>query len=118
MAIHNIAGLIRTHGAERAERVALHVDDRSITWGELDRRTNQLAQALRSEGVGSQEHVALIDNNGREYFEVLFGGAKINPVNVAVNSRLAPPERAGIVKRTQAPVLIAGAEVRPHCCQI
>ena len=29
--------------------------------------------------------VAFLDKNGPEYFEVLFGGGKINAVNVAVN---------------------------------
>src|SRR3954453_12530091 len=114
MAIHNIAGVIRTHGAERADRVALHVDDRSITWGQLDRRTSQVAQALRAEGVGSQDHIALIDKNAPEYFEVLFGGAKINAITVAVNWRLAPPEMAYIINDAEAKVLFVGAEFVAH----
>ena len=56
-----------------------------------------MAQALRAEGVGPGDRVAFIDKNGLEYFEVTFGLAKLNAVNVSVNWRLAPAEMAQII---------------------
>ena len=37
------------------------------------------------------DRVAFIDKNGLEWFEVIFGLAKLGAVNVSVNWRLAPP---------------------------
>ncbi len=65
---------------------------RTISYAEMDGRSSRVARALAAEGVAAQDRVAFLDKNGPEYFEVLFGGGKINAVNVAVNWRLAPAE--------------------------
>ena len=110
MAITSISDLARIHGANRRDHVALRAGDRVVTYGELDERTNRVANALIAEGVEQQDRVAFLDKNGPEYFDVLIGGAKVNAVDVAVNWRLAPPEVAYIVNDAQAKVLIVGEE--------
>jgi long-chain acyl-CoA synthetase len=110
MSITNIADLIRTHGRDRAGVPALELDGRSMTFGELDQRSNQVAQALRSAGVGADDRVAFIDKNGLEWFEVTFGLAKLGAVNVSVNWRLAPPEMAQIIGDAQAQVIVVGPD--------
>jgi long-chain acyl-CoA synthetase len=114
MTITTIADVVRTHGADRPDAPALEVDGRSVNFAELDRRSSQVAQALRAEGVGPGDRVAFIDKNGLEWFEVTFGLAKLGAVNVSVNWRLAPAEMAQIINDAQAEVLIVGAEFVPH----
>jgi long-chain acyl-CoA synthetase len=114
MAIATIADIIRTHGADRADAPALEFDGRSMTFGELDRRSSQVAQALRASGVGAGDRVAYIDKNGLEWFEVTFGLAKLDAVNVSVNWRLAPAEMAQIIDDARAEVVIVGQEFVPH----
>ena len=53
MTIATIADVIRTHGAARPDAPALEMDGRSLTFGELDRRSSQVAQALRAAGVAT-----------------------------------------------------------------
>ncbi len=113
MAISSISDLARVHGADRGDKVALRAGDRTITYGELDERTNRVANALIAEGVEPQERVAFLDKNGPEYFDVLIGAAKVNAVDVAVNWRLAPPEVAYIVNDSQAKVFVVGEEFAP-----
>src|SRR5262245_39785837 len=114
MAIQSIADIIRVHGAERPDDPVLEYEGRSITFGELDRRSSQVAQALRAVGVGNQDRVAFIDKNGPEFFEVTFGLAKLNAVNVSVNWRLAPNEMADIINDAHASVVVVGADFVPH----
>ncbi|MEY2405810.1 MAG: hypothetical protein QOG39_726 [Acidimicrobiaceae bacterium] len=113
MTIASLAQIVRTHGAERPSAPALELDGRSVTFAELDRRSNQVAQALKAAGVGDQHRVAFIDKNGVEFFEVTFGLAKLNAVNVAVNWRLAPVEMAQIIEDAQAEVVIVGPDFIP-----
>ena len=94
--------------------MALELDGRSITFGELDARSSQAAQALRAAGVGPDDRVAFIDKNSAEWFEVSFGLAKLGAVNVSVNWRLAPPEMAQIIDDAQAQVVIVGPEFVEH----
>ncbi|HVM52840.1 MAG TPA: fatty acid--CoA ligase [Acidimicrobiales bacterium] len=111
--IDTIAKLVRIHGKERPDRPALTAGDRTMTFAELDQRSSQVANALQAEGVGPQDRVAFLDKNSIEYFELLFGGAKLNAVNVAVNWRLAPPEIAYIVNDAEAKVFVVGQEFVP-----
>jgi len=112
--IQTIADVIRTHGGDRVDAPALEIDGRTVTWGELDRRSSQAAQALRAEGVGKGDRVAFIDKNGAEYFEVTFALAKLGAVGVAVNWRLAPAEMAQIIENAEAAVVIVGEEFFAH----
>ena len=114
MTMGTVADIIRTYGRERARGTAISFEDRELTWGELDRRSSQVANALRAAGVSNQERVAFVDKNGLEYFEVLFGGAKIGAVNVGVNWRLAPVEMADIINDAQARVLFVGTDYLAH----
>jgi long-chain acyl-CoA synthetase len=110
MAISTNAQLIRTHGAALRDKVAVVAGDRRITYGQLDARSSQVANALAAEGVGDQDHVAFLDKNSPEHLELVFGTAKINAVSVAVNWRLAPPEVAYIVNDSDAKVLVVGED--------
>src|SRR5712692_8813286 len=76
----------------------------------MDEASSQVAQGLLGEGIGPGDRVAFLDRNGPEYFEVLFGGGKINAVNVAVNWRLAPPEIEYTINDSDAKVLFVGPD--------
>jgi long-chain acyl-CoA synthetase len=110
MGIATVAQVVRIHGRERPDAPAVLFDGMEITYGALDRRSNHVANALLAEGVHAQDRVAFLDKNTPEYFEVLFGGAKINAVLVAVNWRLAAPEVAYVINDAQAKVLVIGQE--------
>jgi long-chain acyl-CoA synthetase len=108
--ISTTADVVRVHARERGGKVAVVQGDLRMTWEELDRRSNRVANALAAAGVGAGDRVAFLDKNGYEYFEVLFGAAKLNAVTVNVNWRLAPPEVAWIVDDAQAEVFVVGSE--------
>ena len=69
----------------RANEVALVDELGSTSWGQLDRRVNQLVDALRSRGLQTGDCVAVIAGNRREWFEIALacshGGWTYVPVN-------------------------------------
>ena len=83
---------------------------RTLTWEQLDARSSRVAQGLAAFGLGPADRIAFLDKNGPEYFEVLFGAAKVGAVNVAVNWRLSSREMQYIVNDAEAKVLVVGAE--------
>jgi len=113
-----LAGIVRRHARERSERAALFSGDRTVSWRELDEAASRVARGLLATGVTAGTRVAHLDKNGPEYFEVLFGGAKVNAVNVAVNWRLAPGEMAAIINDAQARVLFVGETFAPQLAAI
>ena len=113
MGVTTVADIIRTHGAGESDRPAIVYGSRSVSYGELDERSNRFANGIRAEGVGEQDRVAYLDKNAPEYFDALFGTAKAKAVLCAVNWRLAPREAAFIVNDSQSTVLVVGEELVP-----
>ena len=114
MSITSFAGIIRTHGKERPDHPAIEFEGTTLTFGQLDARSSQLANALAAAGVGAEDRVAFLEKNGPEFFETAFALAKLNAVIVGVNWRLAPTEIAQIINDARANVLIVGADFVPH----
>jgi long-chain acyl-CoA synthetase len=116
--VFSIAGTIRRQAAERGDALALTFQDKAFTYRDLDERSSRVAQGLRDAGVGERDRIAFLDKNCPEYFDTLFGGAKLNAVDVAVNWRLAPPEILYTVNDAQAKVLFVGEEFVPAVDEI
>ena len=113
MGIETVSDIIRVHGVDRAAHPALIMGERRLTWAELLARSGQVAQALAAEGVGKQDHVAFLDKNGIEHFEVFYGASMLNAICVDVNWRLAAPEVEYIVNDAAAKVFVVGQDFLP-----
>jgi long-chain acyl-CoA synthetase len=89
--------------------VAVRHGERETTYAELDERSNRLAGALISSGLGRGARVAYLGSAAPEVIELLFAASKIGAVIVPLNWRLTPRELAGVLEDAQAPLLIADA---------
>lgn len=91
------------------EKVALVVNDRRLTYRELDDLSAAIAIALQRRGIGSGDIVSLYGQNSWEwivaYHGALRAGAVVNPVNVM----LTGPELAYVLQDCGAKALFAGA---------
>jgi long-chain acyl-CoA synthetase len=114
----SIGGIVRGWGTQTPDAPALTLGDRTVSWGDVYARAQQVAGALAAAGVEADDRIAFLDKNSIEYFEVLYGGALLNAVNVAVNWRLAAPEVAQVVNDAAAKVLVASAEYLPVLDQV
>ncbi len=87
-------------------RAFVDPDGSSLTYAELDRRSDLVAAGLARRGVGVDrgDRVALLLPSDTSYVIAYAALAKLGAVTAGVNPRLAPPERAGVVELTD-PVL-------------
>lgn len=80
--------LVRLHGKWLPDKPALIDERQTVTWSQLDQRSNQVANGLRSLNIGRGDSVALLMSNSAEYVELIYGvlkaGAVVVPLNVAV----------------------------------
>ena len=109
----SVAGMFRANVADLGDKPMFRFQGTTVTWAEHHERACRVAQALLAEGVGAGDRVAFLDRNGLEYFEVLFGGALLGAVNVAVNWRLAPAEMAAVIDDAEATVLVVHPDYVP-----
>jgi acyl-CoA synthetase (AMP-forming)/AMP-acid ligase II len=69
----DIADAIARHARARPADPCITYQDQTLSWGEFDRRLNQVAHALIALGVGPSDKVALVGRNSLRYAEALFG---------------------------------------------
>jgi amino acid adenylation domain-containing protein len=69
----NLHRLFETQAERGPERVALVMGDDSMTYGELNRRSNQVAHYLRRSGVGADSRVGLCIERSFEFVIGLLG---------------------------------------------
>jgi len=115
---YTVAGMLRTVAGEAPGSTMFVAGDERRTWAEQYERSCRVARALEAEGLGPGDRVAFLDRNGLPHFDVLFGGALLGAVNVAVNWRLSPVEIAGIVDDAEASVLVVDPDYLPHLAQM
>ncbi|MFB4310412.1 AMP-binding protein [Actinomadura sp. GTD37] len=90
------------------------VDDRgSLTFGELDRRCNALANALRARGVGPGGTVGILCRNHRGLLEAMSGAAKTGASVLFLNTDFAAPQLRDAVRREGVTVLLHDDEFAP-----
>ncbi|MGH8247407.1 MAG: long-chain-fatty-acid--CoA ligase, partial [Gammaproteobacteria bacterium] len=110
--MQNFPELIRWRARVTPEIPALWFEGRTTSYRELDRRSNQVANALIDLGTRPGDRICVLDQNHDEFFEVIFGIAKTGAVFVPVNWRLAPPELGYVLNDSGAKILFVGG---PFC---
>ncbi len=89
------------------DKVALIDGQRSVTFSQLDRRTNQLARALRHRGVGPGDRIASALRNSIEWFEVAGAASRLGVTIVPVSWRSQHDEVAYMVEDSGAKLVLA-----------
>jgi surfactin family lipopeptide synthetase A len=102
-----VRGLFAEQVRKRPHAVALEYEGRLMTYRELDRASNRVAQRLRKEGSGPERIVALYSEPGLEMMTAILGvlktGAAYMPLDPAY-----PAERLNyMVKDSRAAILLA-----------
>src|ERR1700731_1737016 len=82
----------------------------TVSYGELERRSVQLARVLRQAGLRPGDAVALLTQNNLRALEVYWAAMRSGLYITAVNYRLKPDEVAYIVNDSGAAALVVSAE--------
>jgi len=90
----------------------------SLTYAELDARSNRLAQLLWAEGLRRGGHIAVFLENHLRYFEVAWAALRSGLYLTTVNRYLTAPEASYIVADCGARVLISSRAVHEAAAEI
>jgi long-chain acyl-CoA synthetase len=84
----------------------------TVTYAELEARTNRLAHFLRNRGLKRLDHYAIFMENNARYLECCGAGERAGLYFTCINSFLTPDELAYIVNNSESKVLIFSEEKR------
>jgi len=97
------------HGAERPDKPAYIMASTGevVTYGDLDRRSNQGAHYFRSLGLNYGDAIAMCMENNRHYLEICWAAHRAGLYYACTSSYLTAPEVAYIVNDSAAQVFIS-----------
>ncbi len=101
-----LGGAITAGAIRHGDRLAI-IDERGeLTYKELDRRSNALANAWRERGLEAGEGVAILVRNHRGFLEALFAGAKCGARVILLNTSFAGPQIREVAEREGTELLV------------
>lgn len=101
-----------SHNASRfANKTALIQDGRTLSYAELDARSNRIANALIARGIQPGERVAMLMGSCIEWVVLYVAIGKAGCAAVPFNYRLTAPEIAVVLKDSQSRLLFLSADL-------
>ena len=85
--------------------------DVMLTFADLDRRCNRVANGLADLGVGTGDRVALMFSNDYRFIEALFGTMRLGGVPVPLNIRMGDDALRYVVDDSDAIALIVNSDM-------
>src|SRR5690606_6020211 len=100
--------------AQHPDAGAVVCGEEVLTFGELNRRANQLARHLRARGAGPEKLVGLTVERSAEMVVALFGILKAGAAYLALGPSYPRDRLAFMLKDAGAPVLVTRSHLRDH----
>ena len=107
---YTLGDLVRLQAQEVPHAKALTFNHESLTYRQLDQRSDRLANGLLALGIKPKSRVAILAKDSLKNYEIIFACAKIQAVVVPINWRLAPLEVSYILNDAEVELLFIGAE--------
>jgi bile acid-coenzyme A ligase len=106
MATMSISRAITHHATERPHDPALTCGDTTLSWNELDRRTNRLARAFADLGVEPDDLVTIALPNSTAFIESALAVWKLGATPQPVSARLPGRELEEIVELANSKLVV------------
>jgi fatty-acyl-CoA synthase len=101
---HPVGALVAA-AARHPRRTAIIDDEGSLSFAELDSRSNALARTWRSQAIGPGTTVGLLCRDGRLFMDVAIATQKLGANLVYLNAAFSAPQVAGVVADESIDVL-------------
>ncbi|MGO8862203.1 MAG: class I adenylate-forming enzyme family protein [Acidimicrobiales bacterium] len=92
--------------AARGDHVALILAEETMTYRELDRRSDRMARALLASGVGKGTRIGVLAPDGALWLTTFYAALRIGALVTPISTLATPPELAQIIRTSDAHVLI------------
>ena len=102
----SVLELIANSVAKTPENIAIRYLDKTLSYQELDKRSNQIAHWLVEQGVNKGDHVALAMDRSLELPIFILGALKAGGVYVPIDPAYPADRIAYIVADSQAKILV------------
>ncbi len=104
------ASAIRIARIKRPDKDFIVDEIGSLTFAEVDRRTNALARAFADHGVGVGDAIGIMCRNHRGFVETNLAASKLGATVLFLNTMFSGPQLAEVVEREGPKLLVSDQE--------
>lgn len=104
--MHGLGDILREHRRSRPQLLATVEGEVRLSWPELDRRINRLANVLSKQGVGQGDRILWLGQNSFRLLETLLAAAKLGALFCPANWRQSSAEILHVLQDLQPRVVI------------
>lgn len=108
-----LGDIIRLNARRYPRKKALIMDNRSLTFDELNRLVNQISAGLREIGLKQGDRVAILSRNCMEFVPIVFAIWKCGGIMVPFNFRFKSNELMYVINNSQPKILFHAKEMSP-----
>src|SRR5580692_3264741 len=105
--LDHLGAILPRAAARFGEKIALHIEDRSFSFLQLDLLSNRLANALSGIGVQTGDRVTLYAGNSWEWIVSYYGALKVGAIINPLNVMLTPDEVKFVANDCRARVILS-----------
>jgi fatty-acyl-CoA synthase len=105
-----LGGGIAIAALRHGDRLGLIDELGSLTFAELDRRSDALACALRARGVADGSCIGILARNHRGFLDITFAGSKAGARMLYLNTDFAAPQLRDVCEREGVTLLVHDQE--------
>jgi acyl-CoA synthetase (AMP-forming)/AMP-acid ligase II len=105
-----LGGGIAIAALRHGDRTGLIDELGSLTFAELDQRSNAIACALRRRGVAEGSCIGILARNHRGFLDITFGGSKVGARLLYLNTDFAGPQLRDVCEREGVTLLVHDEE--------
>jgi len=106
MAVMSIGRIIGSLADQQPDQPAITCEGHTVTWLELEKRTNRLARAYQQLGVVQDDLVTIALPNGIEFYESAIAVWKLGATPHLISARLPQLEREALVELADAKLVV------------
>ena len=109
--------LFEAQAARTPDAVAVSCEGQSLTYRELNGRSNQLARVLASQGVGPDVVVALLAERGLDLMTAILAVFKAGGAYLPLDTRAPANRLRQVITRSATPLVLASSSYTPFLVQ-
>lgn len=110
--IRTVRDALEAKAKEREAEQFLQYHDQTLTYGELDRQVNRVANGFLNQGITPGDHVGLFMYNSPEYIIAFFALAKIGAVATPIDTRFTGDTLAYVLSESDINELVLDSTTR------
>jgi long-chain acyl-CoA synthetase len=102
----NLKTMLENAVSRFADKTAITMDDRRVSFTKLDEDSNRVARALIGMGIKKGDRVATLQASNPEFVSIFFGIIKAGGIAVPMDSRYVPSELTNLFNDCRPKVLV------------